>query len=157
MTKHKNLKTRLKKGDVVIGPWCTIASASVINVLAAAGLDFVIIDMEHGPHSFQTAEDMIRAAEVENCTPLIRVARNDEALTLQALDIGAHGVIIPHIESPEDAESAISHAKYYPLGRRGFSPFTRAGGYSLHDVTNHSRIQNEQTLVIFVLEGKEGI
>jgi len=157
MTKNNNMKALLRKGDVVIGTWCSIPSASVVNVIAATGLDFVIIDMEHGPHSFQTVEDMIRAAEVENCAPLVRVAKNDDALILNSLDIGAHGVVIPHIESKHDAESAISSVKYYPLGERGFSPFTRAGGYSLHNVKSHCRTQNEQTLVILLLEGNEGL
>lgn len=157
MNEINNLKMVMKHGDIAVGTWCTIPSASVINVIAAAGLDFVIIDMEHGPHSFQIVEDMIRAAEIENCAPLVRVARNDEALILNALDIGAHGVIIPHIESKVDAELAISHAKYYPLGNRGFSPFTRAGKYSLNNVQYHSELQNKQTLVALVLEGKGGI
>ncbi len=152
-----SMKARLKAGEVVLGTWCTISSPSVVNVIAAAGLDFVIIDMEHGPHTFQTAEDMIRAAEVENCAPLLRPARNDEALILNALDIGAHGVVIPHIETKADAKLAVSNAKYHPLGTRGFSPFTRAGGYSLHNVKTHSRTQNEKTLVALILEGKGGI
>ena len=150
------LKRLLRNGECVIGPWCTMPSSSVINVIAATGMDFVIIDMEHGPHNFQTVEDMIRATEVENCTPLVRVAKNDESLILNALDIGAYGIVIPHIESKADAEAAISYAKYYPLGKRGFSPFTRAGKYSLHNVKNHSKLQNRQTIVILVLEGKEG-
>ena len=66
MTKDNNMKARLKAGDIVVGTWCTIPSASVVNIIAASGLDFVIIDMEHGPHSFQTVEDIIRAAKVEN-------------------------------------------------------------------------------------------
>lgn len=156
-SKENSIKSFLKKGEVIIGPWCTIPSSSVINVIASTGLDFVIIDMEHGPHSFETVEDMIRAAETESCAPLVRVAKNDEALILNALDIGAHGVVVPHIESKEDAEMAISYAKYHPLGKRGFSPFTRAGRYSLRNVQNHSELQNERTLVILILEGKKGI
>lgn len=151
------MKDKLKAGKVFLGTWCTISSPSVINVIAAAGLDFAIIDMEHGPHSFQTVENMIRAAEVESCSPLVRVAKNDEALILNALDIGAHGVLVPHIEMQADAELAISHAKYYPLGNRGFSPFTRAGGYSLYNVQSHSQIENEKTIVVLILEGKDGI
>ncbi|MEA1984395.1 MAG: aldolase/citrate lyase family protein [Euryarchaeota archaeon] len=157
MKEMYNMKRTLKDGGVVVGPWCTIPSSSVINVVASTGMDFVIIDMEHGPHGFEAVEDMIRAAENENCAPLVRVAKNDEALILQALDIGAHGVIVPHIESREDAELAVSCAKYYPLGNRGFSPFTRAGGYSPNKVGNHSTLQNEQTMIILVLEGKDGI
>lgn len=155
--KQNNLKIRLKQGEIVIGTWCTIPSPSVVNVIAATGLDFVIIDMEHGPHNFQTVEDMVRAAQVENCAPFVRVAKNDEALILNALDSGANGVVIPHIKSRLDAELAVSSAKYYPLGSRGFSPFTRAGKYSLHNVKSHSKLQNEKNLVILMLEGRDGI
>jgi len=157
MKKENKLKNLLKKGNIVYGPWCVIPSASVINVIAATGVDFVIIDMEHGPHNFQTVEDMVRAAETENCSPLVRVAKNDESLVLSALDVGACGVIVPHIESRADAERAISYAKYYPLGTRGFSPFTRAGKYSLLNVGDHAEKQNEKTVVILLLEGKGGI
>lgn len=151
------LKVAFKNRDVVVGPWCIIPSPSLMNVIAASGMDFVIIDMEHGPHSFENAENMIRAAEVENCTPIVRVSKNDESLILNALDIGAHGVIVPHIESKEDAERAISYAKYHPLGQRGFSPFTRAGKYSLLNVKEHSALQNANTMIILLLEGKQGI
>ncbi len=152
-----SLKDSLKKGKVVYGPWCVIPSPSTINIIASTGVDFVIIDMEHGPQGFETVEDMIRAAEVEDCTAIVRVAKNDESLILSALDIGAAGVIVPHIESRQDAEEAISHVKYYPVGQRGFSPFTRAGGYSLYNVKDHAKKQNQKTMVLLLLEGKGGI
>jgi 4-hydroxy-2-oxoheptanedioate aldolase len=120
-------------------------------------MDFVIIDMEHGSHSFSEVENMIRAAEVEGCTPLVRVAKNDESLVLRALDVDAHGVVVPHIESKIDAQNAVKFSKYFPLGQRGFSPFTRAGRYSLKRVAGHSELQNEQTIIVLILEGKEGI
>ena len=63
--KQSVLKQKLKKGDQVIGTWCLLPSPSVVNVLAKAGLDFVLIDMEHGPTSFETAQQMILAAEAE--------------------------------------------------------------------------------------------
>lgn len=157
MKRKTGLKDSLKKGKVVYGPWCVIPSPSTINVIAATGVDFVIIDMEHGPHSFETAEDMMRAAEVEGCAAIVRVAKNDESLILSALDIGAAGVIVPHIESRQDAEEAISYAKYFPVGERGFSPFTRAGGYSLNDVRDHAAKQNNKTMIILLLEGKGGV
>ncbi len=157
MKKRMSLKDSLKRGKVVYGPWCVIPSPSTINVIAATGVDFVIIDMEHGPQGFETVEDMIRAAEVEGCAAIVRVAKNDESLILSALDIGATGVIVPHIESREDAVKAIAHVKYYPAGQRGFSPFTRAGGYSLHNVKDHAEKQNRKTMVILLLEGKGGI
>ena len=157
MKKRMSLKDSLKKGKIVYGPWCVIPSPSTINVIASTGIDFVIIDMEHGPQGFETVGDMIRAAEVEGCEAIVRVAKNDESLILSALDVGAAGVIVPHIESRQDAVDAISYAKYYPLGSRGFSPFTRAGGYSLRNVKDHAEKQNRKTMVILLLEGKGGI
>lgn len=155
--RKNGFKRMLKEGKIIFGPWCTIPSPSVINIIASTGVDFVIIDMEHGPQHFETVENMIRAAEVEGCAPIVRVAMNDEEKILHSLDLGACGVIVPHIESRADAERAISYAKYYPLGTRGFSPFTSAGGYSLRNVREHAAVQNEQTMLILLLEGKGGI
>ncbi len=154
---NRNLKVLLKRGKTVYGPWCTIPSAQVINIIATTGVDFVIIDMEHGPHNIETVADMVVAAEVAGSSTLVRVAKNDEALILSVLDIGADGVIVPHIESKDDAERAISYTKYYPLGTRGFSPFTRAGGYSLHNTKEHAARQNSETVLMLLLEGRSGI
>lgn len=151
------IKERLAAGEVVSGPWCVLPSPEVIHVLARAGADFVIIDMEHGPMSFETAAGMIRAAEAAGAAPLVRVPGNSEEAILHALDAGAHGVIIPHVGSREEAEAAIARAKYHPLGSRGFSPFTPAGGYSLAGVADHAAVQNARTLVGLILEGREGI
>ncbi len=157
MRKTNTLKKRLKAGEVVFGPWCVLPSAAVVNVIAATGVDFVIIDMEHGPTSYETAEDLVRAAESENCCPLIRVARKEETDILKALDIGAHGIFVPHVEHSSDAQGVISYSKYYPLGSRGFSPYTRAGGYGRLGIKDHAQRENEETLVGIILEGKTGI
>jgi 4-hydroxy-2-oxoheptanedioate aldolase len=152
-----SLKTRLKNGETVAGPWCVVPSVTVTDIIAKTGADFVIIDREHGAHSLETVENMIRAAENEGCAPLVRAAKNDEEEILHVLDIGAEGVIIPHIQSRADAMRAIAAAKYFPLGSRGFSPYTRAGGYSRYNIENHGSSQNERVLVCLILEGKEGI
>lgn len=157
MKKVNELKSKLKKGKTVLGTWCILPSSSVVNVLGAAGLDFVVIDMEHGPIGYETAEDMIRAAEVENCSPLIRVPRNEEAEVLRALDIGAHGVVVPHIETAEQCQQAIKYAKYYPVGERGLSPFTRAGGYAPEDTSKHTERANKETMSVLIVEGKKGV
>jgi 4-hydroxy-2-oxoheptanedioate aldolase len=107
--------------------------------------------------SFETAGEMVRAAEAGGAAPLVRVSGNSEEAILHALDIGAHGVIIPHVGSREEAEAAVARAKYHPLGGRGFSPFTPAGGYSLGGVAGHAAAQNARTLVGLILEGREGI
>lgn len=156
MRKIGKLKKMLAKGETALGTWCILPSPSTVNVLAASGLDFVVIDMEHGPISYETAEDMIRAAEVEGCTPLIRVPKNDESDILRALDIGAHGVVVPHIETVADREKAIKAMKYHPIGDRGLSPFTRAGGYDPDDTTKHTDQANKETMSVLIVEGQEG-
>ncbi len=151
-----SLKERLKKGEVVLGTWGTLPSASVMNVLGLSGLDFVIIDMEHGPIDIGQAEQMVQTLEVSGTVPIIRVSTNDPSLILRALDIGAQGVQIPHISTEEDARLAVRSAKYAPEGERGFTPFTRAGQYGLA-AEGYAEKANEQTMVILNVEGVKGL
>lgn len=157
MRKPNVLKQRLKNGEIVFGPWCVVPSAPLLNIISASGMDFAIIDMEHGPTDYRIAEDMVRAAESENCSPVIRVGQRNESDILKALDIGAQGLLVPHIESREDAADTIRFSKYFPQGERGFSPYTRAGGYGYLGIENHAENENEETLIGIILEGKEGI
>jgi 4-hydroxy-2-oxoheptanedioate aldolase len=157
MRKPNTIKRRLRQGEIVFGPWCILPSASVTNVIASTGVDFLIIDMEHGPTSFESAEGMVRSAESEGCCPLVRIGDRDETTILRTLDIGAHGILAPHVESKGDAREVVSFSKYYPLGKRGFSPYTRAGGYGGRKIEKHTEKENEETLVGVIIEGKAGI
>ena len=74
MQKKNNLKERLKKKKELIGTWSVIPSSTIAEILGISGLDFVIIDQEHGPQSLETSQDSIRALENVNCTPLLRVS-----------------------------------------------------------------------------------
>ena len=155
MHKTNFLKQKLALGQTVLGTWSVIPSPTVSNILAKAGLDFIIIDGEHGPIGLETAENMIRACELEGCSPLFRVGDNNENLILRALEIGSHGVVIPQILSREDAQRATAAVKYHPAGARGYSPFTRAGSFS--PVENHAETSNLNTITMFIVEGEEGI
>ncbi len=152
----KNIKKRLKNGEMVFGTWNNIPSASLMNALGCSGIDFIVIDAEHGPVSMETAEDLIRAAEVCGVAPIIRVPSNNDHLILRALDIGAHGIQVPHVSTKEEASRVVRYSKYYPLGERGYSPFTRAGKYG-YEPKEHAKRSNEDTLIVLNIEGKEGI
>lgn len=128
-----------------------------MNIIASAGFDFVIIDLEHSPASFETAEEMCRAAQSEQTSPIIRLGQINEGHILKSLDIGAEGLLVARVETPGDAKEVITLSKYHPIGERGFSPYTRAGGYSGGDIKEHASRQNEETLVGVILEGKKGI
>lgn len=151
------IRERLQAGEVLFGPWCVVPSDYMMNVTASAGFDFVMVDLEHGPFTFDTAERMIRAAQAESVSAITRLGQISEEQILKSLDAGADGVLTAHVESAADAARVISYTKYYPDGGRGFSPFTRAGGYSGGDITRHSEVQNQRTVTGVILEGKQGI
>ncbi|SVD92191.1 uncharacterized protein METZ01_LOCUS445045, partial [marine metagenome] len=106
------LKEKLKKGQVVFGTWMVIPSPTLVEVFGLAGMDFVVIDHEHGPFTYETSENMIRAAENSGCTPLIRVPTNSASDILRSLEIGAHGIVVPQIENYNQADFAIKSMKY---------------------------------------------
>ena len=152
MLKTNALKNRIKKGEIVLGTWTVIASPTVVEIMGSCGLDFVIIDHEHGPFSFETSENMIRAAENSSCTPLIRVTENNASNILRALEIGPHGILVPQIDSFSEAKSAIESIYYHPEGNRGVSAFTRASGFNASGIKGRNNKMNESILSILLLE-----
>jgi len=157
MNKSLNvLKEKLKNGEKVFGTWNSISSPSLIEIIGQSGMDFVVIDTEHGPLNMESVQDLIRSSENVGMSPLVRVSSNDPSLILRTLDVGAHGVQVPHVSNKEGAEEVVKAAKYYPLGERGYSPFTRAGQYG-KNAANHAQDSNENTIVVVNVEGVEGI
>lgn len=156
MNKFSSLKERLKNGDKVLGTFHTIPSASLANVIGCSGLDFIVIDCEHGPMNMETAENIVRAAQVSGMDSIIRLPANEAHLILRALDIGPQGIQIPHVSNKNDAEKIVKDSKYWPQGDRGYTPFTRAGQYGL-DPANHAKEMNKNTLVVLNVEGNEGL
>ncbi len=153
--RENQLKQKLQRGEVVVGPFMNCAYPAFIEICGHAGFDFAIIDMEHGPLSTLTAEDLCRAADCVGLAPIVRVRKNDGPQIQRALDIGSAGVQVPQIETREDAEATVRGAKYRPLGSRGLSFFTRAGVYSAEG-TSITDAMNAQTAVIIHVEGVRG-
>ena len=152
-----NLKKRLQAGETVVGPFVIVPSVTMIDTLGYSGMDFCIIDTEHGPISQESAIDLVIAAQGVGVAPIIRVGDNDERLILRALDIGSEGVQVPQINSIPDAQAVVHAAKYAPLGERGLSIFTRAGNYFKGDGEDHTDRQNDETMTVVHIEGKKGL
>ena len=155
--KKNVLREKLKNGERVLGTWSMLSSPAVVNVIGEAGLDFVILDMEHGPMSFETMENMVRAAEVTSCQPIIRVSDKSEATILRALEIGCQAVMVPHVSTKEEAEAIVKATRYSPQGERGLSPYTRVHNYSHQKLDETLAFANDNTLVGILVEGEEGI
>ena len=155
--KPNRLKEKLSTDSPCLGTFATIPNPSVVEMIAYAGFDFVIIDMEHGVMDLESVENMVRAADIHGLTSIVRVPENSESSILRALETGAQGVEVPHVDDRESARRAVEAVKYYPEGRRGVSPYTRAGGYSSIPPSEHFTTSNRETMVILHIEGREGV
>tara|TARA_R110002049_G_scaffold45604_2_gene132928 strand:- start:41469 stop:42233 length:765 start_codon:yes stop_codon:yes gene_type:complete len=155
--KSNKLKDSLIKGKSVYGPFCKIQDATVVEIAALSGFDFVIIDMEHGPFSIETTQTLIRAAEARGITPVVRVAKNSESLILRTLDIGARCIQVPQIESKSDAEKVVKSTKFFPQGERGMCRYVRAADYTEIDSKSHFANANDSVVTIIHIEGMEGL
>lgn len=126
--KAKNLKKRIQDSQLTIGTWLTIGHTSLIEVLTQAKFDWIAIDVEHNLVSLDTLRHLIIAGQANNTAIFVRVAINDEVSIKYALDAGADGIIVPMINSAEDAKKLVSYAYYPPKGKRGVG-LSRAQGY----------------------------
>jgi 4-hydroxy-2-oxoheptanedioate aldolase len=148
------LKQKLAAGRAatVIAPFAS--SAGLVELLGHHGFDAVFLDCEHGPSGWEDLEHMIRAAEVAGYSSVVRVEHNDAATITRTLDRGAGGVQVPHVNTAAEAEAAVQHAKFAPLGHRGWSGWRSVFG---EDVAEFARRANEQTLVAVMLEEVEAL
>jgi 4-hydroxy-2-oxoheptanedioate aldolase len=126
---ENTLKTKLSRNEPILGIWSIIPSPILAEVLAGAGLDFQILDMEHGPFHLTTLDGSIRACEAGGCAPLVRVPGVAPFVIQSVLDLGAHGIVVPQVPDAQAAIAAVRCAKFAPDGTRGYNPFTRAGCY----------------------------
>jgi len=154
--RENQLKRKLKRGEVVLGPFINCAYPALIEICGHAGFDFAIIDLEHGALHTLVAEDLCRAADCVGLAPVVRVRKNDAPQIQRALDIGSAGVQVPQIETKADAEAVVRGAKYSPLGARGLSFYTRAGVYSAAGTQITDQL-NEESLIVVHVEGKRGV
>jgi len=157
MIRSNRVRKALAEGKTVFGPFVRLGSEAAMEVIGRAGFDFAIIDMEHGPLSVETAENLVRTAELTGIVPIIRVTDNEPAKIARALDSGAYGVQVPHVNSVEEAEKAVRAAKFAPQGARGLCRFVRAAQYSALDRYQYLKMSNENIMTIVMLEGQEGI
>ncbi|MGE5632191.1 MAG: HpcH/HpaI aldolase family protein [Caulobacteraceae bacterium] len=145
------LKKKMKNGEKSIGTFFELGSNTAVECLGLAGLDFLIIDTEHGPFDIESSMGFIRTAELRNITPFARIKDISRPSVLKMLDIGAKGLIVPCVETVEQVKSLVEWAKYYPVGKRGFF-MARSAGYGFEsfaqNVDEYFRICNEETLLI---------
>ncbi len=123
-------KNQLTPGQTAFGCWLNLFSPMVAEVVAQAGYDCVLIDLEHGPGSFLDMVPLLQAVQGWDCAPLVRVPSNDPVNMKKVLDIGVEGVMIPSVDTVAQAEAAVAACRYPPRGRRGMAAtIVRASEY----------------------------
>lgn len=147
----KNIfKEKIESNKKTVGTFFECGSTAIIESMGLAGLDYVVIDTEHGPFEAESVGEFVCAAERRNLTPLARVKEISRAAILKILDVGAKGLIIPQVKTVEDVKKIVSFGKYPPLGERGVAG-QRANcfGYDMGgSLDNWFKTANSETLLI---------
>lgn len=146
---HK-FRSKLAAGEPVFGLWITLESPSVTEMAVALGVDWVVIDAEHGHLDWKEIADHLRATVRSDTVALVRIAERSTALTKRVLDIGADGVVVPWVESVEELQAAVRDCHYPPQGRRGIGG-ERATVWG-QCVAEHTAEANDAVLVVPIIE-----
>lgn len=154
--KKESIRKRLQKNELVLGAFMKSSDPCMAEILGCSGLDFFVLDNEHVALNKESITNIIRAAELYEIAPIVRVMKNEQSNILQALDAGAQGVQVPNVDTPEQARELQSYAKYQPLGGRGFSPNVRAAQYGAVGIKEYIEWALENTLVVAHIETVEG-
>ena len=145
-----NLKTKLKERQTAIGSWITLAHPAIPEIMAKAGFDWLTVDLEHSVITIREAEELIRVIELCGIVPLVRLSANDPVQIKRVMDAGAHGVIVPMVNSVTEAERAVSAVRYPPQGTRGVG-LARAQGYG-SSFDDYLDWMNKESVVIVQVE-----
>ena len=128
MIKTNVLKNKIKNGELTIGSWISLGSPGVAEILSGAGFDWLVVDLEHTTISIERAGELIRVIELSGVPSLVRLTGNNQDQIKRVMDAGAYGIIVPMVNTKNDAESAVAATRYSPIGNRGVG-LARAQGY----------------------------
>jgi 2-keto-3-deoxy-L-rhamnonate aldolase RhmA len=152
------LRKRVLSGECVYGTMIRQArDPGAPSIFAAAGYDFVFIDMEHGNYNMETVADLIRGAKSAGMATIIRVPRLETFFISRVLDAGAEGIMVPMTSTKEQAEEIVRYSKYTPLGQRGFGNQTGQTDYRPLKTLDFMKEANEHTLIVAQIETREAI
>ena len=152
----RDLKTLLAAPDTTLGTWTQIAAPELVDLIALNGFGFTIIDCQHGPIGIGAAENLARAADANGIAVALRVARNDPVEIMQALDAGIRQVVVPNIETADEAARAVAATRFGPQGLRGACPCCRSGGHFIRDWQAYVGAEEARTGAIALVETAEG-
>lgn len=140
-----------------LGTWLKITAGEPVEIMAYAGFDFVVIDMEHAPLDLQTGYRLINSAAALGMTPLVRVPDKTPSTIQKILDAGAMGILVPHVDTVEQAVAVGQACRFPPQGTRGAGGTSRAGAWGLRPNAAYLATGNDEVLCIPQLESAEAV
>jgi 2-keto-3-deoxy-L-rhamnonate aldolase RhmA len=147
--RNHTLKEALKRSETTIGSWITLAHPAIAEIMAGAGFEWLVVDLEHSAITLGEAAELIRVIDLCGVAPLVRVAANEQVQIKRVMDAGAHGVIVPMVNSAMEAEQAVAAVRYPPQGRRGVG-LSRAQGYGTTFERYRDWVSRESIVIVQV-------
>ncbi|MCX8168331.1 MAG: aldolase/citrate lyase family protein [Ignisphaera sp.] len=150
-------KNRLKNGDVLLGTWVTFNCLDVVEVLSTLSFDWLVFDMEHAPLDVSDLQMLLAGVRGSSIVPMVRAPWNDMVVIKRILDVGASGLVIPWVNSREEAEAAIRYSSYPPTGVRGVGP-RRAVMYGATEFLEYYRkFEREELIIAIQIETRKAL
>lgn len=149
------LKRKLYSGKPSLGTWITIGNPDVVDILKQLPFDWFVFDTEHSYFSIETVKNMQLALTDSSACPIVRVGQLDQLLIKRALDIGSQGLVVPLVNTAEDASKYVSYAMYPPAGVRGAGP-GRAAKYG-NNLSEYLRTANDELLLVAQIETRQAL
>lgn len=140
-----------------LGTWVKMPATEVVELVALAGFDFVVVDLEHSPIDLESAFRLIGTALHAGVSPIVRVADLHPGLVQRVLDAGAEGVMFPHVDTVEQAQAAVAAVRFPPRGSRGVGATSRAGAWGATPLAEYLRYGQQEVVLIAQVESATGV
>ena len=147
---HNPFKERMHNGEVLFGLWAGLGSAYATEVIAGSGFDWILIDSEHSPADLENVLGQLQAIAPYSTSAVVRVPWNDMVTIKRYLDIGAQTVLIPYVQTADEARAAVANTRYPPHGVRGLALNTRANRFGR--IPGYAQSANEEICVVVQIE-----
>src|SRR5579872_1660952 len=155
---QNSARERLESGDLALGVGLRLVrSAEIAKVMKSAGFDWLFIDLEHGAMSLESAAQICVAALDAEIAPIVRVPNEQYSMATRILDNGALGIVIPHVNSAQEAEVVVANLKFPPLGHRSMAGNAPQLDYQPVKASEYAATLNETTLIVVMLETPEAV
>ena len=152
----KYIRQRVLNGELLSGGWCSIGSSITAEIAGLAGFDWVLLDIEHGTGDLETLRNQLQAVSATPAVPIVRIAWNESPRFKRVLDLGASGVIVPYVNTAEEAKLAAKSMRYPPKGIRGVAKFNRGAQFA-QNFDEYFATANDNLLTVVQIETEEAV